>query len=447
MPLHSLSSRSERVRNLRRSALPLRLLAGGVSALLLSSCKAAPLAYGTDPASAKANADAVFSALEHRYTKVVRDPKFSNARMRIARYALTPSKIENDTSVWTGKSGSSGLTRELVVDGSMRNNQYTFVASQNAPFPQRTGDSRHVMRLSPLAEDQYQWATDVDHNVGKMAPARAGAVFTAWFASAERLPSTIRADYRSTFPRTMQSVGRLFVLDSVLTSPQSDGSTLVHMRVFMDANRLRASNPSMAKYVDKYVSSSKYQIRLTDQSGTEWFSANAERGDRVMLTFRSKNGVLQPITGNARAMPDTLRITVSAMAKIGMFSVGVSDMQGMFVQIKSATDRGWLMRFQKEPEWHLPLAGRQLLRSPLRRPFEGSGVLFRIGFRSGPGAQTVLYRKFDLAVQESTVMRFIGSLGFTAMSDYAGGVEAEENRFLQEMFAAMRADVSAISPG
>ena len=423
-------------------------LAGALAVTVsFCACQAAPLAYGSDAASAKANADGVFSALEHRYTRVVRDAKFSNARMRIARYALAPSKIENDSAIWTGRSGSSGVTRELVIDGSMVDNQYTFVARNGAALPSRVGDSRHIMRLSPLREDEYQWATDVDHHVGTMPPARAGAVFTAWFASAERLPSTIRADYRNTFPRTMQSVGRLFVLDSVSTKRQTDGSTLVAMRVFMDANRLRASNPSMAKYVHKYVSSSKYRLRLIDSTGAEWFDVHAESGDRVILTFRSKNGVLQPLAGVARTMPDTLRITVSAVAKILMFNVGVSDMHGTFVQVRLPSERGWLMRFQQEPEWHLPLATRQLLRSPLRRPFEGSGVLFRIGFRNSPNAPTMLYRKFDLAVRESAIMRFIGSLGFTAMSDYAGGVEVEENRFLQEMFAAMRADLRGLTPG
>jgi len=413
----------------------------------VSACKAAPLAYGTDAATAKSNGDGVFAALEHRYTRVVRDAKFTAARMRIARYAFTPSKLEHDSASWTGRSGSSGVTRELVIDGSLVNNQYTFVARNNAALPTQVGGSRHIMRLSPLREDEYQWATDVDHHVGIMPPARAGAVFTAWFASAERLPSTIRADYRTSFSRTMQSVGRLFVLDSVSTKPQSDGSTLVAMRVFMDANRLRATNPSMAKYVDKYVASSHYRLRLTDDSGAEWFDVHAEHGDRVTLTFRSRNGVLQPLAGLARPMPDTLRITVNAMAKIMVFNVGVTDMRGIFVQVRSPTERGWLMRFQQEPEWHLPLAARQLLRSPLRRPFEGSGVLFRIGFRNAPNGPTMLYRKFDLAVRESAIMRFIGSLGFTAMSDYSGGVEAEENRFLQEMFASMRADLRGLTPG
>ena len=409
-----------------------------------SGCKAVSLAYGPDIAAARVNADGVLAALEQRYTKVVRDPKFTNARMRIARYALTPSKLESDSAIWTSRSGSTGATRELAIEGTTQNSRYAFTARPGAVLPLRIGDSRHIMRLSPLTEDVYQWATDVDHNVGDLPPARAGAVFTALLASAERVPTSIRRDYRAAFPKTMQAVGRLFVLDSVATTAQSDGSMMITMHVLMDAHRLRVSNPSMARYVDKYVSSAQYQLKLTDNAGAEWFDANAEKGERVVLRFRSRNGALQPLSGIARTMPDTLRITMNAKAKFGLFTVGMREMQGSFVQVRTSNDRGWLMRFQKEPEWQLPFATKQLLRSPLRRPFEGAGILFRIGFRTAPNSPTMLYRKFDLAVQESAIMRFLGSLGFTAMNDYAGSVEAEENRFLAEMFAAMRADVRAL---
>jgi len=427
-----------------RSLFPLRKAGVACALIAMGGCKAVTLAYGPDIVAARTNADGVLSALEQRYTKVTRDPKFSNARMRIARYALIPSKLESDSSIWTARSGSTGATRELTIEGTTQNSQYTFITHASASLPRRVGDSRHIMRLSPLAEDQYQWATDVDHNIGVVPPARAGNVFTALLASAERAPTSIRSDYRAAFPKTMQAVGRLFVLDSVATSPQSDGSTLITMHVFMDANRLRSSNPSMARYVDKYVSSARYHLKLTDNTGAEWFDANAQKGQRVVLRFRSHNGALQPLIGAARTLPDTLRITMNAQAKFGMFTVGVSEMQGSFVQVRTPTDRGWLMRFQKEPEWHLPFATKQLLRSPLRRPFEGAGILFRIGFRNAPNSPTMLYRKFDVAVQESAIMRFLGSLGFTAMNDYAGGVEAEENRFLAEMFAAMRADIRAL---
>ena len=303
--------------------------------LIFCSCRAVTFAYGPDVASARANADGVLSALEQRYVRVERDPTFSYARMQIARYALTPSKLANDTRIWTSRAGSSGATRELTVEGATENSHYAFAARSGAGLPRRIGDSRHIMRLSPLAEDEYQWATDVDHNVGMISPSQVGNVFTAWLASAERAPTTIRSDYRSASLRTMQSVGRLFVLDSLTTSPQSDGSTLVQMHVLMNADRLRVSNPSMAKFVDKYVSSAQYQLRLTDNSGAEWFTVNAKNGERVVLRFRSRNGVLQPLVGAARDMPDTLRLTLNAQAKFGIFTAGVRDMEGLFVQIRT----------------------------------------------------------------------------------------------------------------
>ncbi|MEO7362065.1 MAG: hypothetical protein ABI120_17165, partial [Gemmatimonadaceae bacterium] len=157
-----------------RPRFSLRRVAVAFALIAMGGCKAVTLAYGPDISVARTNADGVFSALEQRYTKVTRDPKFSNARMRIARYALIPSKLESDSSIWTARSGSTGATHELTIEGTTQNSQYTFITRASAPLPRRVGDSRHIMRLSPLAEDQYQWATDVDHNVGVMPPARAG---------------------------------------------------------------------------------------------------------------------------------------------------------------------------------------------------------------------------------------------------------------------------------
>lgn len=43
-------------------------------------------------------------------------------------------------------------------------------------------------------------------------------------------------------------------------------------------------------------------------------------------------------------------------------------------------------------------------------------------------------------------MRWIGNLGFTAFGEFAGKVEEEENRFLIELFQAMRSDMSRLGP-
>ncbi len=412
---------------------------------VLSACRNVVSAYGADAATARTHADALAAAIEQRFTHVVRAPKFANARMRLGRFALAPSKLVNDTSLWTSmRAKSTGPERDLELGAGMTTGgQYAFTAHPRVPPPARTGDERHLIRLTALGDDDWQWSTEVDHAVGGLPPARADDIARALFASAERPAAAVRLDYRTAFPRTAQALGRMFTVDSIESRAQSDGSYLVALHILTSGDGLEASFPAFAKYVNKYVEPTRYRFRLTDRGGAEWFDANAMQ-KRLVIRFRSHGGELQPLTGPARRMPDSLIIHVDALAKFGLFTVGVTRMQGEFVHMESAGDRAWAMRFTKDPEWHLPLIAERLLRSPLQRPFQGRGMVFRVGFRNGPEGQTLFARTFDVAVRESAIMRFLGNLGFTAMSDYAGKVEEQENRFIAEAFAAMRADIRAI---
>jgi hypothetical protein len=87
----------------------------------------------------------------------------------------------------------------------------------------------------------------------------------------------------------------------------------------------------------------------------------------------------------------------------------------------------------------------RLLATPLRRPFLGGGVQLRTGFRTGPQGQALLFRHIDLAVQESAIVRWLGTLGFTAVSEHEGAADEEEDRFLVELFRALRDDLTALS--
>ncbi|QJR34141.1 hypothetical protein [Gemmatimonas groenlandica] len=421
------------------------LVTAGATVLLLGGCRAAALAYGPDIASAKANADALAAAIEARFTNVARNPKFSAARMRIARYAFAPSKLGSDTSLWTSmRTTRAGADLDLEIQAGLSGAQYVFTARPGVPMPVRTGDSRHLIELEQLGESDWAWRTRVDHAVGAMPPNRADDIFRALFLSSERSAAAVRADYHAALPRTTAALGRLLTIDSIATAPQGDGSTLVTLQITVSGDRLKRGFPAFAKYISKYVEPARYRYRLTDRSGSDWFDAEA-RNQLLTVRFRSHDGQLQPLLGSARRMPDTLQIHVDALAKISFFTVGVTNMQGEFVHTKTARERGWAMHFTKDPEWHLPLITERLLRSPLRRPFEGKGVLFTLGFRMGPEGQTLLTREFDVTVRESAIMRFIGNLGFTAMSDYAGKVEEEESRFISESMAAFRADVAALT--
>ena len=413
--------------------------------LAATGCKGAALAYGPDLASARANADAFATAIEARFTKVVRTPRFARARIRISRYALAPSKLAQDSAIWTSmRSTPNGAERDLEIAAGLVNGKYTFVDKANVASPVRTGDERHFMRLQQLdGHDDWMWKTDVDHAIGRMPPARATDIFRALFASAERPSAVVRADYRATFPRTAQAFGRMFSIDSINTTPPSDGSTLVALHMLLGDDGLKAQFPAFAKFVARYVESARYRYRLSDRAGSDWFEAQ-QVDKRLVIRFRSHNGELQPLIGAARRMPDSLLLNVDALAKLSFFTVGVTKMQGEFVHVHTATERAWAMRFTKEPEWHLPLFTERMLQTPLRRPFEGTGLVARLGFKTGSDGQTLLSRQVDVAIRESAIVRFLGNLGFGAMSDYAGPVELEEHRFIAEGFAAMRADIGAI---
>ena len=356
------------------------------------------------------------------------------------------AKLVNDTALWTASRAARNghAERDLDVAGELSSGRYTFNARTHVPEPVRTGDARDVIRLRELDHDgDWQWLTSVEHAIGAMPPERAADVVRALLASSERPPAEIRADYRAAFPRTAQAMGRMFSLDSVLTTRQADGSTLVTLHIVTSDQRLQAEFPEMAKFVRKYFAPSKYHIRLIDRADGVFFDATSAK-QRLIVRFRSLDGELQPITGPARRMPDTLAMHVDASAKSSFVTVGFRRMVGEFVHVKSATERGWSMRFTKEPDWDLPLLAEQLMRSPLRRPFEGTGVQLRLGFSKGAASQTIFSRVLTLAVRESAIMRFLGNLGFTAVSEFAEKSEADTNRFLAEAFAAMRADIQAI---
>lgn len=411
---------------------------------LLSGCKAVTMAYGADAAAARANADALAQAMEQRYTKVVRQPKFAHARLRIGRYALAPSKLVHDTALWTAmRTSRTGAERDLEVLGALTNGSYTFTTRTAAAEPARLGDSRHYVGLRQLSTDnEWQWTTVVGNAVGPMPPQRAGDIMRAIFASAERPATAVRADYRAAFPRTTVAFGRLVRLDSIQTEPQADGSTLVTLQMGIDPAQIATTFPALSKYVRKYVSPSKYHFRLADRAGGDFFDLSGAQS-AMTLRFRSRQGHLQPLYGAARPMPDTLTLHVDASAKLSVFTVGFSGLVGEFVHVDQPDRRLWSMRFTKEPRWQLPLIGERLLKSPLRRPFAGDGMRAEIGFWRGGGGQTVFGRSTIVAVRESAIMRFLGNLGFTALSEFDGAVEVEENRFLNEAFAAIRADIAA----
>jgi hypothetical protein len=250
-------------------------------------------------------------------------------------------------------------------------------------------------------------------------------------------------------PRTSAAFGRLATLDSVRTLRLADGSTIATLGIQLHPERVRAAFPDFARYLTKYLSPARFRFALRDRAvvgvhaNDTWFVAEGH-DDLILLRFRSRNGRLQPFDGPLREMPDTLTLHMDASVKFGPFTVGVRELRGRFVFLRSARETGWDMQFDAQPHWDLPPIAGRMVRGPLRRPFEGNGARARLSVQRLANGQSVIHRRTVVDVHESTLVRWLGNLGFTAMDDFAGRVEAEEARFLAEAMQAMRQDISAI---
>lgn len=385
------------------------------------------------------------SSVQFRFDTPTRDPRYEHARMRLARYALAPSKLVDDT-IW---SSSRGSERRLLAHGQRVGTLYKLTAATQVAPPARVGESRHFVSLDTLPDGDWRWRTQVDHAIGTVTPEAIRAVFAALLRSAERPAATIRADYRATLPRTTSAFGRLATLDSVRTVRLADGSTVATIGLRLHPDRITTAFPDFSRYLRKYVAPARFRFALRDHAqlgvhaNDTWFVAEGDDA-LILLRFRSRDGRLQPFDGPLRDMPDTLALHVDASMKFGPFTVGVESMRGRFVFVNTPTESGWDMRFADEPAWDLPPIAGRMVRGPLRRPFQGEGMSARLSVQRQGNGLSVIHRRTVLDVHESAIVRWLGNLGFTAMDDFAGRVEQEEARFLAEAMRAMRQDVSTM---
>ena len=421
------------------------VLAAAIVIAALSACRDVAPGFGTNAAAARANADGLFGGIAQRFTNVQRTPKFIGARGKLGKNALTPSVIYNDTSVWTAFGPDS--TRVITIDGEFSGNRYLFSARPwPAAPPNEPGDSRHYIRLRRLNENVFEWVTNVDIAAGTIKSDEFASVISRLMGSAEgRTPADLRADYRASFPRTTAALGRLFSLDTLRSVRYNEGATTVLLGIRIDSKGIRATMPDFAKYLDKYATPSKYRAVVTDKRGGRWVEVSG--ADNYMtLRVRSMNGHFAPLNGPVRPMPNDLQLTSDFTTKILFFTVGYRQLIGDVTVINSDRERGWFMRFTHEPDWRLPSAVSVMIHTPLRRPFEGHGATFRLVLRDNPGGQSILARHTTTVVQESAILRFLGRLGSTAMGDFVGKSEVQENRFSAEVFNALRLDVRALLP-
>jgi hypothetical protein len=355
---------------------------------------------------------------------------------------LTPSGVYTDTTIWLAIGADSA--RLFGDEGVFSIDRYIVSAKLSTTPPDALTESREIVRLRKLTDNEYEWFTNVDVALGRMQARTISDVLAAGLASGEgRSPAAIRADYTTSFPRTTAALGRMYTLDTLRATPDSDGATTYELAIRLTPEILKATMPHYAAYIDKYISKGKYRITLTDKTGARWFDAWAANY-YLHFKVRSKGGHFAPLEGAVRKMPEALNIQVDMSMKILVFTVGWTEMMGDFEFINTQHERGWSMRFAKEPHWTLPPTVGYLLKSSLRRPFQNPGISVRFSIRDTPGAQTLLNRRSTLVVQESGILKFLNRLSGTAVGDFLGPSEQEANRFNADVYRALRIDVATL---
>lgn len=410
--------------------------------LIASGCKATAPAFGPGIVAARQNAEEFFYSVGSRFTNIQRPARIIHARSQFGHYALTPSGVYNDTTIWLATGPDSA--RLFGNEGRFSYDRYIVVAKLSTTPPDALTESRELVRLRRLSREDYEWFTNVDVALGSIGAKSIADVLAATLEAGEgRSPAAIRADYTTNFPRTVAALGRLFSIDTLRATLDNEGATTYDLAIRLTPEILKESMPNYAAYIDKYISKGKYRITLRDKTGARWFDASA--ADYYMrFKMRSKDGRFVPLEGVARPMPEALKVQLDMSMKILIFTVGWTEMLGDFNVINTAHERGWAMRFAKEPEWRLPPTVGYLLKSPLRRPFQGQGITVRISVKDNPGSQTLLNRRGTLVVQESGILRFLNRLSGTAVGDFLGPTEREANRFNADVFRGLRADAAAI---
>jgi hypothetical protein len=431
---------------LSRPLRPTPLVLVAFAAVLIAGVDACAEAFrdggSTSPAVLAAHADQLFDAAAIRFSPNELSPHYDAARMRLAAGALIPSRVFDDTSLWDAR--PSATRREIFVQGTMVDGKYRLEQRPGATPASRLGDTRHSIVLERLTDNVYRWTTRVDLAIGSISAGEASDAFVALLASAQnRDERALRDDYRSTFPRSMASFGKGFTLDSARMTPGGLGTTSVTMTFSFRPELMRASYPALSGYLDKYLGPAKYHFVLSERSGGEVFDVLG-RDRAITLRYRVQQGKLVSLLGPPRPLSDTLQLTADVSLKVKHLSVGFRRLVAEFAISNSGHDRAWTILAQHEPDWDLPLLSERLIRSPLHRPFEPPGALFRLSVRDTGGASSLFTRSARLDVQESAIMRFLGSLASHAMGDIDNKVEADEHRFLHDGFVALQADLRSL---
>jgi hypothetical protein len=406
---------------------------------LAAGCGDAARGLSSGPGGAAAAVDLV-DALRARYGKIEREPRFEALRPKLSGALLVPSRVFDDTSVWTAAEGD---WRALWLEGRGRPGAYRLGVRPAPALPQAPGECRARIALRRRESGRFEWSTLEELALGPLTPPDLSAAFRALLRAAEaEAGRDARRHVASAMPRAGRAFGRLFDLEALASSPEAGGTLRVELALRLQPERLKPEAPKFAAYVARYSSGLRVKLVALVPDGRPLWSAEIEE-TAWRLRMRARDGSLVPLEGWPGHEAGGLRVMVDYSFKAGLFRVGVG---GLAVDVEPAPRAGQLAfdaRFDEQPDWQLPFLIEPFMRGSLRYPFEGEGSQFSLAVREEPGRGSLLVTDSRVRIRESWIVRWLGGFAGRALADLRAA-EAEADRYVLECLTAVREDVAAL---
>src|SRR5882762_9954156 len=184
-----------------QSSLLIRCVTSAGLFLSLAACRQVAPAFGPNLPGARQNAEEFFYSVGSRFTNIQRPASIIHARAQFGHYALTPSGVYNDTTIWLAIGADSA--RLFGDEGHFSYDRYIVAAKLSTTPPDALTESREIVRLRKLTDNEYEWFTNVDVALGRIEAKNIGDVLAAALRAGEgKSSAAIRANYNAGFPRT-----------------------------------------------------------------------------------------------------------------------------------------------------------------------------------------------------------------------------------------------------
>jgi hypothetical protein len=373
---------------------------------------------------------------------VEREPGFVALRSKLARAALTPSRIFDDRDAWLRQDGE---WRSVELLGRPAGAGYRIGTRGAVPDPAQAADYRELLRLRRTGPGRYEWELSEELATGELRPDDLAAALTVIFRDLERRDAAaVRAAFAASLPRTTELLSALARVETLRLDRDGAAATRVELGVRVRPEGLEHLAPRYAEYLRRYVSPVRLGAVACDESGTVWWQL-AAAADLWTLRLRVRDGSLVPLWGAAdRGIPERFRIVGDYHGKMGMFGVGLRHLVARVELARTPGEKGLTARFSEQPEWELPFLAEPLLAAALSHPFEDPGSEIGLSVRRAPGGPTLLTGRYRCRVRETWILRWLGDLTSDAVSDFRSGAEDESLRFHGRCLLALRDDVGAL---